>query len=189
MPTLRPTLLVAMATVFLVVSCGGDAQASDPAGIAAAGGTAGDHPPGDLPEDVCALLSSTLAAQVLGSTEAPMTPGDPADTAAGLVSCAYGSITDVSGGLTVQVASPDAVDPFAPLIPEGTRQEPLTDPPGAVRHEIGLVPGGSGIGSTVRFDHDGRRVAVSVAGVDADDVDTDALDRAAATVYAQLDRP
>ncbi|MDY7100126.1 MAG: hypothetical protein S0880_02965 [Actinomycetota bacterium] len=182
MPFRLPVLLVTVAAVVLG-ACGGDSGAADQAGGSSTAGTPADG----FPDDVCTLLAATTAAEVLGSTEAPMTAtGSPADGAA---ACAYGSITDPAGGLTVQVAQAAGGDPFMALVPDGTRQQPLPRPTGAVRHAIGLVPGGSGIGSTVLFDHDGLHVAVSVAGVDADDVDVIGLDRAAAAVFVQLDRP
>jgi hypothetical protein len=197
------TRLLIPAAVLLALSvgaCGGDDSSDDASGSSTtspeATTTAGDGT-GDAggtsgaPEgvDACALADEAQV-QALGVNATGEDESRPGGEGITWDTCRWGTLTDETGVVTVQVLTegPDSViNPLDILLSSaGGEKVPTSVDVGTdgQLYEFALITGGGGVGRTIGFTADGdRTVAVSRTG---EDVDVAALTALAQGVAANL---
>lgn len=141
--------------------------------------------------DACALISKADAASLVGA-DVPGKPvaGDPASKNAASV-CIWGELGKEAHLVGLQVYSPallfadaSGYDPLEQLVAASKEQIPNDiGENGRLLDDLGLIPGGGGIGKSVAFTKGEFKVVLGVTG---DDVDAKTLESTAQKIADQI---
>ena len=110
----------------------------------------------------------------------------PPGTAVGV--CSFGSVTDETGTLVVQVETRSkgaVVDPIMIVLKNATQTAPAaaSRPSGAKVYDVAVIPGGGGVGTSVAWEGGGHVVVAARTG---DNVDVAQLETIVAGIVDQL---
>ena len=192
-------LAVAATAVLLLVgvsacsSSGSDGTASKGTSTTASSGGSdsdggSDSPGGTVKAvEVCPMVdaAAVTALGLSGAGQASDYDGPPG-TAVGV--CSFGSVTDETGTLVVQVETKSegaVVDPLLIVLKNATQTAPVaaSKPAGAKVYDVAVIPGGGGVGTSVAWEGGGHVVVAARTG---DNVDVAQLETIVAGVVAKL---
>ena len=192
---MRRRLVLATAAALLLLgaascSSGDDSSSTSPTTTASSGGSGADSgaSAGTVKAvKVCPMVDAAAVTALghSGAGEASSYDGPPG-TAVGI--CTFGSLTDDTGALVVQVETKgkDAiVDPIMTVLDNATQNGPTAaaTPSGAKVYDVAVIPGGGGVGKTVAWKDDNHVVVAAQTG---DDVQVAQLEAIVAGVVDQL---